>query len=239
MGSRRSSLKWRRLTQSSIATSRAVGHYNVMQQDLTTVRILCVDDHPLFREGIAAVVAQQPDMHLVATAGTGTQAIEEHRQHRPDITLMDLRLPDMCGIAVMNAIRAEVSAARIIVLTNFEGDVEIQLALESGARGYMLKSSSREKLIEGIRKVHAGRVHLPSEVAETLAEHMGLEALTEREVEVLRRIADGNRNQDIAGLLSISEETVKVHIRHIMEKLGARDRTQAVSIAVRRGIFHI
>ncbi len=203
------------------------------------IRVLCVDDHPVLREGIAALVESQRDMKLVAGAGSGHQALLSFREHRPDVTLMDLRLPDMSGIDTMAAIRSEFPDARIVMLTTFEGDVEIRRALEAGARGYMLKSMPPQDLIEGIRQVHAGKKRIPQEVGCHLAEHMGEEHLTAREVEVLQQIGGGNRNQDIARRLFISEETVKVHVKHIMEKLGASDRTQAVSIAIRRGIVQL
>src|SRR5229473_761985 len=203
------------------------------------IRVLCVDDHPLLREGIAALVKSQRDMKLVAEAGSGREALLSFREHRPDVTLMDLRLPDKSGIDAMIAVRSEFPEARIIMLTTFEGDVEIQRALEAGARGYMLKSMPPQDLIEGIRQVHAGKKRIPPEVGSHLAEHMGEEGLTAREVEVLQHIAGGNRNQDIAQQLFISEETVKVHVKHIMEKLGASDRTQAVAIAIRRGIIQL
>ncbi len=203
------------------------------------IRVLCVDDHPLLREGIAALVKSQRDMKLVAEAGSGREALLSFREHRPDVTLMDLRLPDMSGIDTMIAIRSEFPDARILMLTTFEGDVEIRRALEAGARGYMLKSMPPRDLIEGIRQVHAGKKRIPPEVGSHLAEHMGEEGLTAREVEVLQHIAGGNRNQDIAQQLFISEETVKVHVKHIMEKLGASDRTQAVAIAIRRGIIQL
>jgi DNA-binding NarL/FixJ family response regulator len=207
--------------------------------DQSRIRILCVDDHPLLREGIAAIINNQPDLLLVAEAATSREAIQKFREHQPDVTLMDLRLPDLSGIDTLIAIRTEFPEARIIILTTFEGDVEIQRSLEAGARGYLLKNMPPKELVEGIRQVHAGKKRIPPELAAQLAEHLGDEVLTEREKEVLRHIAGGNRNRDIAERLFISEETVKVHIKHIMEKLGASDRTQAMSIAVRRGIIQL
>jgi DNA-binding NarL/FixJ family response regulator len=191
------------------------------------------------REGIAAVIRNEPDMLLVGEAATGREAIQGYRQHRPDITLMDLRLPDIGGIDAMVAIRTDFDDARIIMLTTFEGDAEIHRALEAGARGYLLKSMPRKQLLEMIRKVHAGKRIIPPEVASHLAEFLGADTLSKREVEVLQKIAGGNRNSDIAALLFISEETVKGHIKHIMEKLGASDRTEAVAIGLRRGIIHL
>ena len=207
--------------------------------DQKHIRVFSVDDHHLLREGIATLINNQPDMLLVAEASDGREAILKYRAHQPDVTLMDLRLPDMSGIDVMIAIRTEFPEARIIMLTTFEGDVEIQRALRAGARGYLLKSMSPKELVEVVRQVNAGKMRIPPEVVSQLAEHMGEEALTERETEVLQHIAGGNRNRDIAEQLFISEETVKVHIRHIMEKLGASDRTQAVAIGVRRGIIQL
>ena len=203
------------------------------------IRILVIDDHPLFLEGIATVVAHEVDMQLVGRASTARQGIEEFRRVRPDVTLMDLRLPDMSGISAVAAIRVDFPDARMIMLTTFEGDVEIQRALAAGVRAYILKSAPLEELVDVIRKVHGGRKHLPAQVAENLAEHFNGDELSEREIEVLRRMAEGDRNRDIGEQLAISEQTVKVHIRHIMDKLGAKDRTQAVAIGLRRGVIHL
>jgi len=203
------------------------------------IRVLSVDDHPLLREGIATIINSQQDMVLVSQASSGNEAIQQYREHRPDVTLMDLRLPDLSGIDAMIAIRAEFPEARVIMLTTFEGDIEIQRALAAGARGYHLKNMPPNELVDVIRHVHAGKKRVPPQVAAQVAEHMSDENLTARETEVLKHVAGGNRNRDIAELLFISEETVKVHIKHIMDKLGAKDRTQAIAIAVRRGIIQL
>jgi DNA-binding NarL/FixJ family response regulator len=203
------------------------------------IKVLSVDDHPLLREGLAAIVNSQDDLEMVAQAASGREALQLFRQHVPDVTLMDLRMPDGSGIDVVSAIMAEFPDARIVMLTTFEGDVEIQRSLAAGARGYLLKTTPPVELIEVIRQVHAGKKRIPQEVAAQLAEHIADEPLTSREIDVLQHVATGNRNRDIAEQLFISEETVKVHVKHIMEKLGARDRTSAVAIAVRRGIIQL
>ncbi len=206
---------------------------------MENIRVFSVDDHALLRQGIEAVIESQPDMVLVGQAATGSEAIQRYGEIRPDVTLMDLRLPDISGIDALIAIRSQFPDARITMLTTFEGDVEVQRALEAGARGYLLKSTPPAELAQAIRQIHAGKKRVPPDIAARLAEHLGSEKLTDREVQVLERVAGGNRNKDIAVQLFISEETVKVHVKHIMEKLGASDRTQAIAIAVRRGIIQL
>jgi DNA-binding NarL/FixJ family response regulator len=203
------------------------------------IRIFCVDDHPLMREGIAAVIRSQPDMHLVGEASSGRESIQRFSEASPNVTLMDLRLPDMSGIDAMIAIRSEFPGAYVIILTTFDGDVEIRRALRAGARAYLLKSMNPSEMVEIIRQVHQGKKRIVSEIAEQLAQYYADEVLTPREVEVLNQLAGGNRNRDIAEKLFITEETVKVHVKHIMEKLGASDRTQAVAIGLRRGMIQL
>lgn len=203
------------------------------------IRVLSVDDHPLVREGIAAIINNEADMEMVAQASTGRDAIHQFREHRPDVTLMDLRLPDINGIDAMMAIRDEFATARVVMLTAFEGDAEMQRALAAGAWGYILKNMPPQELVAVVRQVHSGKKRIPPDVAARLAEHVSDAALTERERDVLTHLAGGNRNRDIAERLFISEDTVKVHVKHIMEKLGAIDRTEAVTIALRRGIIDL
>jgi len=207
--------------------------------EITRIRVFSVDDHPLLRDGIAAIVNSQPDMLHVGAASDGKEALEAFRSVRPDVTLMDLRLPDLSGIDVLMRIRAEFPEARIIMLTTFQGDVEIRRAFQAGAQGYLLKTMHAKQILDTIRQVHSGKKCVPHEIAADLAEHMGDEPLTNREVDVLRHVSEGNRNRDIGERLFISEETVKVHIKHIMGKLGASDRTHAMAIAARRGFIHL
>jgi DNA-binding NarL/FixJ family response regulator len=203
------------------------------------IRILSVDDHPVVREGIAALIGRQSDMELVAEACNGREAVEQFRTHRPDVTLMDLQMPEMSGIDALSAIRGEFPEARIIVLTSYVGDVQISRALRSGARGYLLKDMLRKELLEAIRAVHAGHKRLSSEAAAGIAEHATGDALTPRETDVLRLIAAGNANKQIATQLGLTEETVKHHVKNILSKLGANDRTHAVTTALKRGIIDL
>lgn len=203
------------------------------------IRILCVDDHPLLRDGIAVLIGNQTDMELVAEASNGREALEQFRVHRPNITLMDLQMPDINGIDAISAIRGEFPDARIVVLTTHAGDVEVSRALKAGARAYLLKSLVRKDLLETIRAVEAGQKRLSSEVAAEIAEHSTDDALTAREADVLRLIAIGSANKEIAASLSVSEETIKSHVRNIMVKLGANDRTHAVTIGLKRGIIQL
>ena len=203
------------------------------------IRVLSIDDHPLLREGIAAVLAGQEDMCLVGQAATARGGIREYNEKKPDITLMDVRLPDMNGIDALLAIRSEAPNARVVMLSMFRGDVEIQRALKAGARGFLLKTMPPSEIAASIRRVHAGRKCIPAEVASEIADYITDDQLTAREVETLRLVAAGNGNRDIGNILSISEGTVKVHVKHIMAKLGAADRTDAVRIGVRRGIIEL
>jgi DNA-binding NarL/FixJ family response regulator len=207
--------------------------------NLSQIRVFSVDAHPLMHEGLATVLRNQPDMLLVGEASSGREAIQRFRECKPDITLLDLRLPDMSGIDLVITIRSKFPRARLIILTTLHGDVEIHRALKSGARAYILKSMPPTEVVNAIRHVYAGKIRIPSEVAAHLAEHFSDEPLTVREVEILRHLPRGNRNRDIAEKLLIAEETVKSHLKHIKAKLGATDRTQAVAIAVRRGIIQL
>jgi DNA-binding NarL/FixJ family response regulator len=203
------------------------------------IRVLSVDDHPLLREGIAALVDAESDMKLVAEATNGQDAIEKFRLHQPDVTLMDLQMPALNGIEAIIGIRSEFPNARVIVLTTYAGDVQVLRALKAGARGYILKAHVRRELLETIRAVHAGQKRIPPEVAAEMAEHATDEGLTQREIDVLRLIAAGNANKEIAAQLSIAEDTVKSHVTNILAKLGANDRTHAVTIGLKRGIIEL
>ena len=203
------------------------------------IRVFCVDDHPVVLDGVAAIISLQPDMTLAGTAATGGEALERFVEARADVALVDLRLPDMTGFDLIKKIKAKSPNARIIVLSSHEGDVDIQRAMEAGAQGYVVKGMVRGELLEIIRSVHAGKRRLPAAVAQKLAEHMADEAISPRELEVLSLMAAGKRNKEIAGELSIAEDTVKMHVRNILSKLQVSDRTEAVTIALRRGIIHL
>src|ERR1700729_127907 len=211
----------------------------VMNTDTSSIRILAVDDHPLVRQGIAGLVAIQPDMTLVGEASNGRDAIQQFREHRPDIALMDLQMPEMNGIDAIIAIRGEFPEARIIVLTTYTGDVQVLRALKAGARAYLLKNLLHKELLETIRSVHAGRKAVSPEISCQIAEHATDDALTPAEISVLRLIAEGNANKQIADRLSITEETVKSRVKNILSKLGANDRTHAATIGLKRGIIEL
>jgi DNA-binding NarL/FixJ family response regulator len=206
---------------------------------MSAIRVLSVDDHALLRDGISALIGNQPDMELVAEASNGREAIELFRKHHPDVTLMDLQMPEMGGIDALSAIRGEFPEARIIVLTTYAGDVQIFRALKAGARAFLLKGLLRKELLDTIRAVHSGQRRLPPEIAAEIAEHATDNALTPREIDVLRLIAGGNANKEIATRLSLTEETVKGHVKNILAKLAANDRTHAVTIGLKRGIIDL
>jgi DNA-binding NarL/FixJ family response regulator len=203
------------------------------------IRILCVDDHAVVRDGIGAIINLQPDMTLVASASTGREALEQYGRIRPDITLMDLRLTDMSGFDAIRAIRAEFPNAKVVVLSSYEGDADIREAMDAGAQGYVAKGMVREELLDVIRTVAAGKRRIPAALAQTLAEHVSDDQLSPRELEVLQFVSAGKRNKEIAAELSVAEDTVKMHVRNLLSKLGASDRTEAVTIALRRGILHL
>lgn len=210
-----------------------------MNEDSKRIRILAVDDHPILRQGIAGLIADESDMNLVAEAANGREAIQQFRAHHPDVTLMDLQMPEMNGLDAMIAIRGEFPDARIIVLTTYTGDVQAMRALQAGARAYLLKNSLHKELLDTIRAVHAGRKTISPEVSFQLAEHVAEEALSPAEVRVLSLIAEGNTNKEIAASLSVTEDAVKGQVRNILAKLGANDRTQAVTMALKRGIIDL
>ena len=203
------------------------------------IRIALVDDHPILRQGIAALISDQPDLQLVGQASNGLEAIEQFRLHRPDVMLMDLQMPGMNGIDAMSAIRGEFPDARFVVLTTYTGDVQIVRALKAGARAYLLKSLLHRELLDTIRSVHAGNKRIPPEIAAELADHAADDQLTPREIEVLRLVAAGNANKIVADRLSITEATVKAHVKNILSKLDANDRTHAVTIGLKRGIIEL
>jgi DNA-binding NarL/FixJ family response regulator len=218
--------------ESKLTVERQMNPHNV-------IRVLSVDCHHLLRAGVATIINEQPDMRLVSQASSGPEAIQQYRQYQPDITLMEIRLPGMNGIEALIAIRAEFPEARVVILSVFDGDVEVTRAMQGGACGYFLKTTPPDELVEAIRQVHAGKKRIQTALLKRMAEHLGEDGLSARESEVLQLVAEGHRNREIGKLLFISEETVKVHLRHIMEKLGAKGRTHAVVLADRRGIVRL
>lgn len=203
------------------------------------IRVLTADDHAVVRDGISRLVATQPDMEVVAEASDGREAVEQFRNHRPDVTLMDLQMPQMSGIDAISAIRNESPEARIVVLTTYAGDVQVMRALKAGAQGYILKALLRKELLEAIRSVHAGQMRLSPEIAAAVATHALDSALSPREISVLKLVAEGNSNKEIANVLKLSEESIKGYVKNILVKLGANDRTHAVTIALKRGIIDL
>jgi DNA-binding NarL/FixJ family response regulator len=203
------------------------------------IKILCVDDHPVVLDGLSAIIAMQPDMEIAATVPNGEKALRAFREHKPDVTIVDLSLPDMSGFELIEAIHEFDSRAKVIVLSSYDGDADIRRALESGAQGYVAKGLVRDELLNAIRAVWKGGKHIPPAVAQRLAEYMSDDAISPREVQVLLLVAQGKRNKEIAAGLSIAEDTVKMHVRNIFSKLNVTDRTEAVTVALRRGIIHL
>jgi DNA-binding NarL/FixJ family response regulator len=203
------------------------------------IKILCVDDHPVVLDGLSAIIAMQPDMEIAATAPNGENALRAFREHKPDVTIVDLSLPDMSGFELIEAIHELDGRAKVIVLSSYDGDADIQRALETGAQGYVAKGLVRDELLNAIRTVCKGGKHIPAVIAQRLAEYMGGDAISGREVQVLQLVANGKRNKEIAAELAIAEDTVKMHVRNIFSKLNVTDRTEAVTVALRRGIIHL
>jgi DNA-binding NarL/FixJ family response regulator len=203
------------------------------------IKILCVDDHPVVLDGLSAIIAMQPEMELAATASSGETALKAFREHRPDVALVDLRLPDMSGFELIKAFRKIDNRAKVIVLSSYDGDADIQRALNAGAQGYVAKGLVRDELLTAIRTVSAGGKHIPASIAQRLVGHLQSDAISERETQVLSLVAAGKRNKEIAAALSIAEDTVKMHVRNIFSKLDVTDRTEAVTVALRRGIIHL
>jgi DNA-binding NarL/FixJ family response regulator len=202
-------------------------------------RILCVDDHPVVLDGLSAIIALQPDMQVAAAASNGEAALRAFREHKPDVTIVDLSLPDISGLELIKKVRASDSRAKIIVLSSYDGDTDIQRALDAGAQGYVAKGLVRDELLKAIRTVAKGGKHIPAPIAQRLVDHMSDDAISDREAQVLTLVAFGKRNKEIAAELSIAEDTVKMHIRNIFSKLRVTDRTEAVTVALRRGIIHL